>query len=129
MTDTVTNMAGGAVVGQVFRHLAESRKQQHNEKMALIDKRESSMEAASTRGGTWLRRFLIGAVVIAFLAAVFAAFFGHGVVLEHELSRNFLGIIKWDKLKYVAVDGVVILKENRTAFEAAFGFYFGQAIK
>lgn len=127
--DTVTNMAGGAVLGQAFRHLAEARKAQHDEKMALIGKREESMEKAASRGGTWLRRILIGAVVIAFLAAVFAAFFGQGVVLEHELNRNFLGIIKWDKLKYVAVDGVVILKENRTAFESAFGFYFGQAIK
>ena len=129
MTDTVMNMGGGAVLGQAFRHLAESRKNQHNEKMALIDAREKSAEKASGRGGVWIRRILIGAVVFAFLAAVLAAFFGQPVVLEHELSRNFLGIMKWDKLKYVVVDGVVILKENRPAFESAFGFYFGQAIK
>lgn len=123
------NMGGGALIGQTFRHLAEARKNQHALNMANAKHREQSMKAAESRGGVWVRRILIGAVVFAFLAAVLATFFGQPVVLEHELSRNFLGIIKWDKLKYVVVDGVVILKENRPAFESAFGFYFGQAIK
>lgn len=129
MADTATNMAGGALLGQAFRHLAESRKNQHELNMANTKHIEQTKKSAEKRGGVWVRRVLIGAVVFAFLAAVLAAFFGQPVVLEHELGRNLLGIFKWEKLKYVVVDGVVILKENRPAFESAFGFYFGQAIK
>lgn len=96
--------------------------------MALIDKREESMKNSDGRGGTWVRRILISIVAIAFVSAVVAAFFGKDVILEYELQRKIL-FFEWDKIKHVAVNGVVILKENRDAFESMVGFYFGQAIK
>jgi hypothetical protein len=125
----VTNMTAGAVAGFVFRQWAESKKQQHAVTMALAEKNEEGMEKAASRGGVWVRRILISAVVLAMLSAVVAGFLNQEVVLENEITKNFLGLFKWDKLKYVTVDGVVILKENRTAFEQMIGFYFGQAIK
>ena len=122
-------MTTGAIAGYIFRQIAESRKEKHKITMALAGKTEESMQKASGRGGVWVRRILIGAVVLAMLSAVIAGFFNQEVVLENEVTKNFLGVFKWDKLKYVTVDGVVILKENRTAFEQMIGFYFGQAIK
>ena len=126
---TGNGITDGAVIGFVFRQWAESKKQQHNVTMAIANKKEESMDKASTRGGTWVRRILIGAVVFAMLSAVGGGFIDKDVVLENEVTRGFLGLFHWTKLKYETVNGIVILKENRTAFEQMIGFYFGQAIK
>jgi hypothetical protein len=128
MIDTATNMGISATAGFVFRQYAEAQKQRFKTMMAALNASEDSRKAAESRGGTWIRRCIISIVAVSFIAAVIAGFFDKDVVLESQLDRKIL-FFEWDVVKHHVVKGVVILKENRAAFESIVGFYFGQSIK
>jgi hypothetical protein len=128
MIDTATNMGISATAGFVFRQYAEAQKAKHSQMMAALDASEESKKNAESRVGIWIRRGLVALIGVAFIAAVIAGFVGKDVILEYELERKFL-FFEWDVIKHSVVSGVVILKENRSAFESIVGFYFGQSIR
>ncbi len=124
------DMAAFGGGGFLFRHIAELTKAARANRKEGFELEEKSKEAASgRRGGTWMRRAIYGLVAFAFVSVILAGFLNRSVILEYELHRSLLGLIEWDKIKHVSVDGVVFLKENRTAFLRLVSFYLGQGVR
>ncbi|MCH6256715.1 hypothetical protein MLD52_09165 [Puniceicoccaceae bacterium K14] len=128
--DDLTTMGISGSLGFLFRHITELRNDNRRNSQENQKSHEESKDAAAKRvGGTMMRRWIYALVAFAFISVIIAGFFKYPVVLEHQLDRNFLGIIHWEKIKYVTVNGVVMLKENRQAFLSLISFYLGQGVK
>lgn len=128
MTPEIIAMLGGGVSGFVMKLIGSQVENQTRLFERMIQKQTSADEShdkASTRGGLWVRRFLVAVTFFAIIIAPFIlAFTSQGVSIAQE-SNGFLGLfssVKWD-----TVQGFVILPEVRQAAIAIVGFYFGSS--
>ena len=133
MTDLLV-MGASSALGFVFRFLAESRKAKDEAFKRLIGAQKAATEsadAASGRGGVWVRRFLVISIVLAVIGFPFIASFLQvpTFVEVNERSREWVfGLIGGrDKINYFQIDGYLLVKENRTILLSLSSFYFGQA--
>ena len=128
MTDGMDMLVSGGM-GFVFRHVAELTKAARANNIQDHELLEKSMQKASSRGGTWIRRAFMLLCVFSLVSVIIAGFMDKTVILEYELNRSILGLIKWDAVKQVPVEGVVFIKENRTIIIRMLSFYLGQGVK
>lgn len=146
MEPEVLNLAtlgGSGALGYLFRYLAESRRQSHQERLALLDQqrqdRQQAMDSADRAanrgadfGGTWTRRFIVFSIACALIYFLyFLAFSDTPIVVEViKEKRGLLGLGPLRQVtEFVTAQGFVILHELRLAFLAIIGFYFGQGVK
>lgn len=124
-TDLISLLAGGSA-GFIFKMMGVLVENQGLiASMALKNQEaaDKSADAAAKRtAGAWVRRIIVIAVVLAVVVApIYFASKDIGVTVE---SKKFLGIFGsgWKTLS-----GYVVLPENRQAWLAILGFYFGSS--
>jgi hypothetical protein len=147
MTEAVTDllvMGGSAGMGQGFRLAASAvgaigktfiNLSTHRFEQAIHkhDAHEASKEAASARGGTLTRRWLVVAVLMVTVGVFFLpAITGDPIVVEVVREKGGFLWGLWPKkeiTEFITVNGPLFINENRRAFLAILSFYLGQGIK
>lgn len=124
----LATMGGGVTAGFLFRQVATIFGTIRDAVRGNRDSNDDSRDKAAARGGVWIRRGLYLLVAAGFLSVLVAGFMEVPVVVETTKKVGWWPF-RSEQLEFVTVQGVLFIKENRTAFLAMLTFYFGQAIK
>jgi hypothetical protein len=126
MNPDLLSLLGGGAAGFIFKMMGVLIENQGAlAGMALKNQEaaDKSADAAAKRSaGVWVRRLIVVAVVGAIVVApIYFAMKDVGVTVE---AKKFLGVFGsgWKTLQ-----GYVVLPENRQAWLAILGFYFGSS--
>jgi len=139
----VVTMLGSAVIGGVLK-LSRNAQQNRQDNMSMAIKgmaaHTTSADAAANRtqlnGGVWVRRLIVFCAMCIFmfptLHPLFQNYIGTNIpvsIAYYEENRTILGLFGnlSDKMKYLKLDGIVILPEFRHSLMAIIGFYFGSS--
>ena len=141
-TEVIT-MLGSSVLGGVMKLMRNSQKaNQENMKMAI--ERMAAVSGAADKaaerdkfaGGPIVRRIIVCCTMIVFLFPTIHPLFQYWIGSEipvhiayYEEGRQILGLFGSlsDKMKYIKLDGIVVLPEFRHIIAAILGFYFGSS--
>ncbi len=128
MTPELLSLLAGGVSGFVMKLIASQ--QSHQAKMFernLLGMKaaDDSADRAVSRGGIWMRRFLVVSIMLAVVYfPLLVSYSGVTTVIETERAPwDFLGVFTGG---FEAVNGYLIMPEVRAAVMAIIGFYFGQ---
>lgn len=129
MTIELLSMLGGGAAGFIMRFIAARAEASARITESLIQLQgvaDDSADRAATRPGVWMRRIIVGSVM---LAVIFFPFIlsltDTSVVVESEKEWwDLLGVFSggWTEVK-----GYILLPEVRQAMLAIVGFYFGSS--
>ena len=131
MSTELLAMLGGGASGFIFKLIGSYASSQSRLFEQMIKKQEAadaSAQAASERGGAWIRRFIVISVLFALIAAPLLVAYSDVVVTVRESGGN--GILSWLGLStssWESLNGFVLLPEVRQAMLAIVGFYFGSS--
>lgn len=124
----IATMGGGVTAGFLFRQVASVVSIISKAAGKKRDSNDDSRDKAASRGGAWIRRGLYLLVAAGFLSVLLAGFMDIPVVVEITKKVGWWPF-RSEHIEFVTVEGVLFIKENRTAFLAMLTFYFGQAIR
>jgi hypothetical protein len=119
--------AVGAIIGYLLTAWSESSKQKHEQMIALIGKTDDSMDKASKRGSSLLRRFLVISMVLLFVGVSVGGAFTTVAYVSHEPVTSILfGLIEWGGQEVVLpVEGLLYTSELKEAVMSIIGFLLG----
>jgi len=131
-------MAGGSIVGFIFKFLAERAKErqaQFERMMKAVDKADESHDRAAQRvsidAGKWVRRFIVFSILFAVVYIPFMlALTNNPTVIQVTQDRQewLFGLFGGgEKTQFVQLQGYLMVEEVRMTLTALVGFYFGQA--
>jgi len=131
-------MAGGSIVGFIFKFLAERAKErqaQFERMMKAVDKADESADKAAQRvsidAGKWVRRFIVFSILFAVVYIPFMlALTNNPTVIQVTQDRQewLFGLFGGgEKTQFVQLQGYLMVEEVRMTLTALVGFYFGQA--
>jgi hypothetical protein len=116
MSLELLTMGGSAIVGWLLKYLANQQENTYK----LLKHDEESREAASARGGVWVRRFIV-LVMMSLFAFIIAgpAFFPdlHTVIVNEG----------WLFTTTTEIKGIMYDATTREILLAIIGFYFGNS--
>lgn len=114
MSVELMTMGGSALLGWLLKYLSN---QQENT-FKLLKQDEESREAASKRGGVWVRRFIVLVMMFIFTFIVVAPAFipGLNTVIVNE---------GWFFTTTTEIKGIVYDQTIREILLAIIGYYFG----
>jgi|GEM_PF-1850273 len=135
-TPELINLLGGAIFGGLLKLWSKSMDNQRQIVEMAINKQEAkdaSHDKASARGGPMARRFIVIVVMFTVFLAPFvlAALFPQVPIFYAyaEAGRGFWFLIpSVENLKFVRLDGFVLLPIHTQMASAIAGFYFGAGI-
>lgn len=138
ITPELVSLAGGSLVGFIFRYLAEKRldqKQMFEQLIAANKQTTENQDRAAQRVpidvGRGIRRVIVLSVLFATMLAPFILpFFGIPTFVEVDANNpgGLLGIIPSTTKKYfVEINGFLFASETRQVLVSIVGFYFGSA--
>ena len=131
-------MIGGSVVGFIFRYMSE-RAKERNEfykralgiKQAEIDSADAAAERVPVDAGKWVRRMIVTFVLFGVILAPFLlALMGLNTIVEiQETNAEYLfGLFGGGtEVKFLELEGYLLVPEVRQTLTALVGFYFGNA--
>ena len=131
-------MIGGSVVGFIFRYMSE-RAKERNEfykralgiKQAEIDSAHAAAERVPVDAGKWVRRMIVTFVLFGVILAQFLlALMGLNTIVEiQETNAEYLfGLFGGGtEVKFLELEGYLLVPEVRQTLTALVGFYFGNA--
>lgn len=131
-------MIGGSVVGFIFRYMAERAKEKHEifqRALGLKKAETAAADAAAKRvpvdAGKWVRRAIVVCVLFGVILAPFIlALMGLTTIVEiQETGSTYLfGLFEGDSsIKFLELEGYLLVPEVRQTLTALVGFYFGNA--
>ena len=124
-------MLGGGVSGFVMKLIGAQVEANARHLDAMITKQgvaDVSADAASKRGGVWIRRTFVACILFAVIIAPFIlAYSGHGVTVERDGIGGIFKLLGFGRTSWETVQGFVILPEVRQGMLAVIGFYFGSS--
>lgn len=131
-------MAGGSVMGYVFKFLAERAKErqaQFERMMKAVDKADESADKAAERvsidAGKWVRRLIVASILFAVVFAPFIlTLLNHPTVIQITDTRPewLFGLFGGgERTQFVQLKGFLMIEEVRMTLTSLVGFYFGQA--
>ena len=131
-------MIGGSIVGFIFRYMSERAKERHEIykraiglKQAEIDSANAAAKRVSVDAGKWIRRCIVVCVLFGVILAPFIlALLGLNTIVEiNEVgSTYFFGMFEEDDaIKFLELEGYLLVPEVRQTLTALVGFYFGNA--
>lgn len=119
----------GTAAGWVFQSISESRNQMYTIALGKLEAGDTSADKAQKRGSPWLRWAIVGAILVAAVGSQFVFGWTNDISLEQVREKGgFLwGLIpRREIVEVIPVQGFVILKEYRSAFELAVFFVLGR---
>ena len=132
MSIELLSMLGGGISGFVMRLVASQVEAQGRALDAMLQKQEmadKSSEAASNRGGVWVRRLIAVSILFAVIIAPFIlSLLNVPVALEKESGGGIFSFIFGSNNEYINIDGFVLLPEVRQGMLALLSFYFGSSM-
>lgn len=132
MSLEILSMLGGGVTGFVMRLVASQAEAQGRALEAMLRKQEAvdiSAQAASSRGGVWVRRLIAISILFAVIIAPFLlSIYQVPLALEAEERGGLLSFIFGKSNEYINVEGFVLLPEVRQGMLALLSFYFGSSM-
>lgn len=128
MTLELLSLLAGGVSGFVMKLIAfqvQAQQELFKQTMAWIPVADESADKASSRGGIWMRRFLVVSIMLAVVYfPLIMAFAEIDTVVETERAVwDIFGIFTGG---FEEITGYLIMEEVRSAVMAIIGFYFGQ---
>ncbi len=130
-------MAGGSIVGFIFRFMAERAKDRQDQFKMMMESRKLAIEeraqAAQADGDTGkkVRRFIVICVMFAVIMAPFLlSLIGVSTIVEvQDVQSTFLfGLFGGGtETKFIELNGYLMVPEVRQTLSALIGFYFGNA--
>lgn len=131
-------MAAGGVVGFIFRYMAERAKERAelwkyalDMKKAEDDSANQAAERVSVDAGKWVRRTIVVFVLFGVILAPFIlALMGYNTIVEiEETGATYLfGLFGGgSEIKFLELEGYLLVPEVRQTLTALVGFYFGNA--
>ena len=141
-TEVIT-MMGSSLIGGVFRFIRNSQ-QANQENLKLAISRIAAVAGAADKaaerdkftGGPMVRRLIVYCTMVVFLFPTIHPLFQHWIgsdipvhIAYYEEGRQIVGLFGSlsDKMKYIKLDGIVVLPEFRHIIAAILGFYFGSS--
>ena len=135
--ELITMVAGG-VTGFIFRFMAERAKEKAetfrmalNLKKAEDESADKALKRVPLEGGKIVRRFIVVTVLFGVVLAPFIlAFTGHSTIVQvtEEEAKYFFGLFGGGtSIKFVELQGYLMVPETRQTLTAIVGFYFGNA--
>lgn len=143
MTAEVLNLLGGGLLGAGVKLVSVWMENQRAQVELLAKRQEleqraveaadaSADRAAGRDGGAWTRRVIVGCVMFTvFLAPVIVATCFASVPVFYAYSEGsgwWIFRSAWEQLKFVRLDGFVILPVHTQLASAIAGFYFGAGV-
>lgn len=132
MSIELLSMLGGGITGFVMRLVASQAEAQGRALDAMLRKQEAadiSAEAASERGGVWVRRLIAICILFAVIVAPFiTSIINVPLALEKESVGGIFSLIFGSQNGYINVEGFVLLPEVRQGMLALLSFYFGSSM-
>lgn len=114
MSVELLTMGGSAILGWLLKYMSN---QQENT-FKLLQKDEESRQAASQRGGVWIRRFIVVVMMALFAFIIIAPAFIPGL--------NTVVVDKgWLWTSTIEVKGIMYDETTRQIMLAIIGYYFG----
>jgi hypothetical protein len=134
----IITMAGGSLVGFVFRYMAErakDRQEQFKMYMQASDQYEKSKKEASQREkndyGRWVRRLIVVSLLFGVIIAPFIlTILGKSSIVEVDIVKPsyFFGMFGGGTEKaFVELSSYFVTPEIRQSLLAVVGYYFGSA--
>lgn len=131
-------MAGGSIVGFIFRYMAERAKdRQHQFEMMMGKEKlaEETRQAASQRdsgdSGKFIRRTIVLLILFAVILAPFwLALMGKPLIVEFEQQNAtyLFGLFGGGtEVNYIELPSYLLIPEVRQSLMAIIGYYFGSA--
>ena len=131
-------MAGGGIMGFIFRYMAERAKERQQQFEMLMQKEklaEDSRNAAAQRDsgdtGKYIRRIIVVLILFGVILAPFIlALLGKSTIVEidEEKATFLFGLFGGGtESKFIELDSYLLVPEVRQALMAIIGFYFGSA--
>ncbi|MAF25992.1 hypothetical protein CL634_10545 [bacterium] len=138
MAIELMTMIGGSVVGFIFRYMAERAKEKHEifkRALGLKEAETAAADAAAKRvpvdAGKWVRRAIVVCVLFGVILAPFIlSLLGLTTIVEiQETGSEYLfGMFHGDdSIKFLELEGYLLVPEVRQTLTALVGFYFGNA--
>tara|TARA_B100000989_G_scaffold132376_3_gene98287 strand:+ start:20811 stop:21197 length:387 start_codon:yes stop_codon:yes gene_type:complete len=125
-------MLGGGITGFVMRLVASQAEAQGRALDAMLRKQKAvddSAQAASSRGGVWVRRVIAVSILFAVIVAPFLlSLLNVPVALEKESGGGIFSLLFGKQNGYINVEGFVLLPEVRQGMLALLSFYFGSSM-
>jgi len=132
MSIELLSMLGGGITGFVMRLVASQAEAQGRALDAMLQKQEAvdaSAQAASNRGGVWVRRLIAICILFAVIVAPFLlSLLDVPVALQKESGGGIFSLLLGKQNGYINVDGFVLLPEVRQGMLALLSFYFGSSM-
>lgn len=128
MTLELLSLLAGGVSGFVMKLIAyqvQAQQELFRQTMAWMPAADESADKAATRGGIWMRRFLVVSIMLAVVYfPLIMAFADIDTVVEtNPAAWDILGLFTGG---FKEIEGYLIMEEVRSAVMAIIGFYFGQ---
>ena len=131
-------MAGGAITGFVFRYMAERAKERSQlyeialgTKKAQLESADAAAKRVPVEFGKWVRRAIVICVLFGVILAPFIlSLMGQSTIVQiEETGGTFLfGLFGGGtEVKFVELQGYLMVPEVRQTLTAIIGFYFGNA--
>ena len=114
MSMELLTMGGSAILGWVLKYLANSQENTYK----LLKHDEESRQAASARGGVWIRRFIVLVMMSLFAFIIVGPAFipGLNTVLVDQ---------GWLWTSTIEIKGIMYDATTREILLAIIGYYFG----
>lgn len=132
MSLEILSMLGGGITGFVMRLVASQAEAQGRALEAMLQKQkavDASAQAASGRGGIWVRRVIAVSILFAvIIAPFFLSIIEVPLALEAESKGGIFSFIFGSTNEYINVEGFVLLPEVRQGMLALLSFYFGSSM-
>lgn len=131
MSTELLAMLGGGASGFIFKLIgsyANSQTQLFEQMIKRQEAADASAQAASDRGGVWVRRAIVACVLFALIIApLMVAYHGDVSVTVQKEGTGLLGWLGLSRGNWESLEGFVLLPEVRQAMLAIVGFYFGSS--
>lgn len=134
-TGDILNLILGTVVGGVLKIISAKMEMRRMEVEHLTKRQrlsDDSADRAAMRGGPWVRRFIALTVIgYLFISPLILELFRPEVPVIYAYAEGTQGWWRFkgiEQLKFVEMDGYVILPFQRDLAAMIAGFYFGSGI-
>jgi len=131
-------MAGGGIMGFIFRYMAERAKERQQQFEMLMQKetfaeesRNSAIKRESGDAGKYIRRIIVILILFGVILAPFIlALLGKPTIVEidEEKATFLFGLFGGGtEISFVELPSYLLVPEVRQSLMAIIGFYFGSA--